>query len=298
MNYFTTVKALSERMKFAQRDWFYDFRELGEQISESECLKVANSQAEAYSKITKHWDSERNSEWICRHYLSAKMIMSATLNINTMLYAHAKNIRLTTPYLTYYALLSLLRGIVYTLPSIGWDNGKMITLTHSKIIQFSFEFIGKFNKDVAKNLKDTVIKAKANRELISYKSPTSGDRIIDNDSDIITIATLFSELIQFNSEIMEASIAKNSQNKSVDFLHRYIKQINSLNLGGNIHQDKEDSYRLGYLQRKHPSPPNVQHIMTEGHTEDFFGAWYPEDDSDEKDFFNPDKDWQIIFDIP
>ena len=37
--------------------------------------------------------------------------------------------------------------------------------------------------------------------------------------------------------------------------------------------------------------------MTEGMTEDFFGAWYNFEDTDD-DSFNPDMDWNRIFPIP
>ena len=36
--------------------------------------------------------------------------------------------------------------------------------------------------------------------------------------------------------------------------------------------------------------------MTEGHVEDFFGAWSPEDELE--GLFDPDIDWQKIFNVP
>jgi hypothetical protein len=36
--------------------------------------------------------------------------------------------------------------------------------------------------------------------------------------------------------------------------------------------------------------------MTEGHVEDFFGAWHAGEDSERS--FNPDDDLRVIFDIP
>jgi len=38
--------------------------------------------------------------------------------------------------------------------------------------------------------------------------------------------------------------------------------------------------------------------MTEGMVEDFFGAWYPKDDCNLDEIFNPDLKWQIIFPVP
>ena len=50
--------------------------------------------------------------------------------------------------------------------------------------------------------------------------------------------------------------------------------------------------------RKWPTPPNIRHLMTERHTEDFFGAWDPEEENEQ--FFSSSGpcDWQEIFDIP
>ena len=38
--------------------------------------------------------------------------------------------------------------------------------------------------------------------------------------------------------------------------------------------------------------------MTEGMTEDFFGAWYPENGEMTDEIYNPDIDTQVIFPIP
>jgi hypothetical protein len=62
----------------------------------------------------------------------------------------------------------------------------------------------------------------------------------------------------------------------------------------------KDGYRLYYIQRKHPVPTNLLHMMSEGHVEDFFGSWCNnENKRDQKDGdFNPDENWGIIFDVP
>jgi len=60
--------------------------------------------------------------------------------------------------------------------------------------------------------------------------------------------------------------------------------------------DAEDSYRLGYIQRKVSRPYSIINTMTEGMVEDFFGAWCS--DSDDEDEYNPDANWRIIFPVP
>ncbi|MED5612710.1 hypothetical protein [Janthinobacterium sp. P210005] len=296
MNSIVTAKALAEKRKFAEREWFYDFRELTHKIKDTEAKKVADSLSARYSKITKSWSKESNSEWLCRIYLSAKMVMTATLQINSIEYAEERNIRITSPYLTYYSLLALLRGIVYTLPEVMWDDGKLVEISHHKAINLAFDHIAAFNKILAQDLKTTTLTSKAYRELISYRSPTSGDSIIESIGNLKSIATLLAEVAQFNSEILESSIIKNAENSSFEFLHKYIDDLSSVTVEGIEFFDREDAYRLDYLRRKYPLAPNLLHIMTEGHTEDFFGAWLSKGRIE--DTFNPDKNWNVIFDIP
>lgn len=295
MNSIITAKALSTKKRFADRQWFYDFRELTRSTDEKNAKKIASSLSNRYSKLTKDWDDKKNSEWLCRIYFSAKMIMTATLQINSMQYAKEHNIRITTSYLTYYSLLALLRGIVYTLPEEEWNDGKLIEISHNKAIDLAFNHLDKFNKELSKEFKKITQTAKAYRELISYRSPTSGDHIIESIS-IRKIATLLAEVAQFNSEILESSIIKHTNGASFDFLYNYMKKLFKINIGGINFVDKEDDYRLDYLRRKYPLPPNILHIMTEGHVEDFFGAWLPSEEI--KGAFDPDKNWGIIFDIP
>jgi hypothetical protein len=104
------------------------------------------------------------------------------------------------------------------------------------------------------------------------------------------------EVAQFNSEILESSIIKKADNSSFEFLHKYIEDLSSITIEDVEFFDREDAYRLDYLRRKYPRPPNVLHIMTQGHVEDFFGAWLPKDEIEGA--FDPDENWGVIFDIP
>jgi hypothetical protein len=296
MNSIVTAKALAGTTTFAGRVWFYEFRELSNQFDRDAAGKVASSLLVRYSKLTSNWSPERNSEWLCRTYLSAKMIMMATLQLNALAYAESKNLRLVMPYLGYYSLLSLLRSIVYTLPEVQWDNGNLVEISHNKAINLAFDHVAKFDKKVSTELKEVTLRAKAFRELISYRSPSSGDKNIEASDQLESIATLLAEIAQFNSELLEASILKNAEQEAFKFLPEYIDDLASVTIEGNYFFDREDGYRLDYLRRKYPLPPNILHVITEGHVEDFFGAWCGEEPID--DAFDPDRNWQLIFDIP
>lgn len=296
MNSIYTAKVLASKNTFAEKEWFYPFRELPRRFKENCCQKVSAKLSLRYSELTKDWNTDRNSEWLCRIYLSAKMIMTATMQLNGLDYAHEKNMRMVCPYLVYYSFLSLLRGIVYTLPEVNWDGGNLVKISHRKAITLAFEHIAKFDKELSVKLKKNTLEKKAFRELISYRSPSSGDTNVPDFGDVVPIATLLAEVAQFNSELLEASIIKNADKESFVFLNKYIEDLSMITIESINIFDKEDAYRLDYLRRKYPLPPNILHIMTEGHVEDFFGAWVSDEEMD--DSFNPDESWGLIFDIP
>lgn len=292
------AKVLSSSHKFANRNWHYDFRKLPCLCDEDLCQKNAQGISQQYSKITKKWDTEKNSEWICRIYLSAKMVLNSTLQLMSLDHAHQQNLRSVSPYLKYYSVLSALRCLVFTLPAILWENGGIAEHTHTKTINIAFDYFAKFNKQSANALKKEVMLLKAQRELIAYRAPTSGDYGINEDLDIPTLCTIFVELAQFNSEILENSIHKHASNDAFVFNNKYIQELSTISVSGMSFHDKEDWYRLDYLRRKWPTPPNILHIMTEGHTKDFFGAWEPEEENEEVFSTGAPCEWQGIFDIP
>lgn len=298
MNSILIAKMVANKNLFAGRHWFYTFRELSTVFEEASCKRNSTKLLDRYSKLTRNWTKETNSEWLCRIYLSAKMVMCATLNLNTLDYAQKKNVRAVESYLAYYSLLSLLRAIVYTLPEIEWDSGKLVKVSHSKAIKQAVAHIATFDKSVANSTSDLVRRLKAERELISYRSPSSGDQSVSHPTNIRSIATLLAEIAQFNSELLEASILKNAPHQAFEFLDEYINELSNVEIDGLVFSDNEDTYRLDYLSRKHPVTPNILNIMTEGHVESYFGAWVSDSDEDRDDTFDPDKNWQLIFDIP
>lgn len=298
MGYIDTVKAIAIRNKFADRDWFYEFKEIPECFDEVTCKKRWMDLSSNYSKLTNNWTSEKNSEWLCRIYMSAKMILSSTLTLQSLEFSDVKNLRVVIPYLEYYSVLSAMRSLIFTLPNENWSDGNILNMNHSKIINLTCDYISRFDIELSQKIKKKISILKAQRELISYKAPTSGDFNINKNIDVENICRLLVEIAQFNSEILEASIHKNSSQNNFKFDTNYISKLIKISIENTDFLDLEDSYRLDYLRRKWPVPTNILHIMTEGHTEDFFGVWDHDDDND--DIFSPGSpsDWQLIFDIP
>lgn len=250
MSHIFVKKVISGTTKYAGQEWWYDFRTLPRLFNEEKIEKYCKTLSQKYSKITKKWDDDKNSEWIARIFLSARMILSASVMLESLEYAERKNLRTVIPNLEYFSILSAIRAVVFVSPLLEWQDGELIKQTHKKSINVVSDWLSILDKDFAYRFKKFILHSKAYRELISYRAPSSGD----------------------------------SFKKSTEF-------------DGNTFWDREDEYRLDYLRRKYPLPTNIQHIMSEGHVEDFFGSWCAKEETDD-DIFNPDDNWQIIFDVP
>jgi hypothetical protein len=160
-------------VQYAGKDWSYNYRRLFDLCSEDDLKSRHGQISQQYAKLTKCWTVESNSEWSCRTYFATKMILNATVLFNSLDFAERMGLRTANPYFEYYATLSLLRGLVYTLPSELWQSGKLIEISHTKAINLAFDWLAKFNKTKADELKETTLQLKAQRELIAYRAPAS-----------------------------------------------------------------------------------------------------------------------------
>ena len=125
---------------------------------------------EQYSKLTKNWSVELNCEWVLRHYFAVKMVLSATLMLNSLDYASEKNIRIVEPYLLYYAMLNSCRALIMTLPRQEWDDGKLRMLKHNKIINITCDHVARISKNVSEKVKKLFVqqKCQGNYSLIVF----------------------------------------------------------------------------------------------------------------------------------
>jgi hypothetical protein len=107
------------------------------------------------------------------------------------------------------------------------------------------------------------MRLKAFRELISYRAPSSGDNIEKLDFDVFRHCRLYLEVAQLQSEVLETSIAKRVP-ASFELDEAFIHHVYEVEIDGILFHDNEDSYRIGYLARKHPASKNILHIMQKG----------------------------------
>jgi hypothetical protein len=285
-------------VQYAGKDWSYNYRRLFDLCSEDDLKSRHGQISQQYAKLTKCWTVESNSEWSCRTYFATKMILNATVLFNSLDFAERMGLRTANPYFEYYATLSLLRGLVYTLPSELWQSGKLIEISHTKAINLAFDWLAKFNKTKADELKETTLQLKAQRELIAYRAPASGDKNLGKNYNLEELLILLAEAAQFNSELLQFSIEKNANPNTFEVLHQHIKDITHVSIEGFEFTDSEDRYRLGYVQRKIKRPYQLSLFMTEGQTEDFIGAWDGDEENGEQFSNGSPSNWQAIFDIP
>lgn len=222
--------------------------------------------------------------------------MAATLHINSLRHAQEKNLRVVAPYLRYYSVFSTMRAVYLTLPEVEWSDGATLAARHSSVIQRVLEHLRSLDPDYSEKIKAEVYRLKADREFISYRAPSNGDGEISENTEEIRLCTLFSEIAQFNSELMQRSLEKHVSPAKFEFKAEYAERIYFADIEGQRLHDEEDTYRLGRYARKQLSPSNLQSMMRQGHVEDFFGAWAA--DEPDEGGFDPDDELLVIFNIP
>jgi len=303
MSHIQVSKIIGDNHTLAGREWYYPFGFELNSMDEDAVKHFIDKKFEQFASITKVWNDELNTEWLCRIFFSMKMILAASVMLESEEYALEKNLKVTVPYLQYYSVLYSLKALVLVLPHQKWEQGKLIEKTHSATINIACEEIGKLDNtwikpdDKGSSTRERILKLKAFRELISYRAPTSGGNLSSFNEDIISLCRVPVELAQMITEILEISIHKKAlSDYKPRLIDEHLDVVFNSHIEGFEFYDKEDHYRVGYLYRKHPMPTNILHMMSEGHVEDFFGAWLHQEDSE--DGFNPDENWRILFDVP
>jgi hypothetical protein len=294
----STLGLRGSSLLYANRTWEYPYRKLFSICSKKKLLIVTNQIAKQYSRLTSAWNEQLNSEWTCRSYVATKMILNATVLVNSLDFARLAGLRTANPYYEYYATLSLLRGVVFLTPTVGWQDGALMSISHSKAINIAFDWIARLDKQKAAELKSTTLLLKAQRELIAYKAPASGDRNLGGDYDLIELLTILAEVAEFNSELLEASVTKNADPSTFVVLDEHVHQIARPEVEGYTYFDSQDCVHLDYLRRKMPRPYHLGVFMHPGQSEDFVCAWDGDDGNTESFTNGSPANWQVIFDVP
>lgn len=302
MSHIHTRKVCTGKYPFAGKEWWYEYSSDFHNFEASKIKKYIADRQKSFTKLTKVWDCELNSEWTVRIFFAAKMILAASLKLSALEYARSKNLNICVPYLQYYSLLYSLKSLVLTLPEQKWNNGKLIPQSHKSTINVACDEIAKidpsWNQGIngQSSVKEKILRVKAFREMISYRAPSNGKKHGDFDFDVFSLCQVPVQLAQMVSEIFEESLIKHLPDDFKPTLNRKdLCSVYHTDIDGFEFFDEEDAYRIDYLFRKYPMPTNILHIMSEGHVEDFFGSWC--EDDPKADSFDPDDNWRILFEV-
>ena len=179
-----------------------------------------------------------------------------------------------------------------------WNDGELMTMNHSKAINYTVDYLKIASRTLANRFENDMSILKYYRELFSYHFPANGLGSVKNGitfNGIVERCKLLVELAQYNSSLLHKAFVRKSNYK-----HRAFTLKGEYASKGFIYEgknemliDKDDYYRISYICRKYNVIYSLYHTMTEGMTEDFFGAW-----CSDKEGYNPDENWKMIFDIP
>lgn len=290
-------QAQMQANSFAEKNWYYKFREINSIFDEKRCKKIANNIFNQYSKITVHWDKEKNSEWTCRFFMAAKLITVATSHVNSANIVDGRNLLITASHLRYEAILALLRAVCYTLPEHKWKNGKLIGISNNDATKWTLDYLQKFYDELTESIEITIKRLKDKRDLISYDAHLSNKTISENDI-FLSLCTLLAETAQFNSELLEESLFEhgNYENLEFELLHKYLDKISVKTT--NYFSEGNDNYQLGSIASKYPQPRNLMNLMSKSYIDDSMYWWLQKDDFN--DSYSPKLhgNRKIIFDIP
>lgn len=250
-----------------------------------------------FASISSGFDDSANTEWFVRSYLALKFTLAATLQANAARFAIDRNLQVVRPYLVYYAMLSCCRAFLFTLPCQSWRGMRSIKEKHGTIVRTAADKLKRLDASEAERCLRTLDAAREQRNVISYRFPTSGLALFRDNlvtlEEAVYVARLFAELTQLNLACLEGSVRKLSG-----------KTFEQLDLDGVWHAmryetstadliDDDDYLRVGYFLRHYKRPVALIALATEGLVEEFFGAWH----EDLPDAFDPDENDDLLLDL-
>lgn len=283
------------------KGWFYDFRQLLKLFDDETIEKFLNANQQIYAEIAKKWSDELYSEWLCRLFHSSKMIVSATLTINTLTFAEEKNLKFTSGYLEFQALQFCMRSVSLMSPLSKWDEGSLLTGSHNSVLKTVCEIISVLDGELATKFKKYYHYLDAYNKLVSCSTPEGKTFTKEKPSefDVTSFCELLCEVAQALSELLENAI-QDKVTGDYEFLEHYIDQASRIEINGHSFLNEYDWFWIGRIKRKEIPFSNIMLFLHEGYVEDFFGTWLPEENEyqENNDCFTPDKSWNIIFDVP
>ncbi|WP_159477740.1 hypothetical protein [Dyadobacter sp. 3J3] len=281
----------------------YDYDHLPFAFSDAELERHYASLLQRYTPLTKNWNDQLNTEWIARTYLASKMILSATLMINSVYYANQKNVQVVEPYLLYYSLFTCSRAVLLTLPEHEWNDSALFKSNHSKVLNLTVDAVKQLNKEFGADVEKKLQLARDFREIFSYNMPASGlggmQSVVKlNLDEVVALCQILAELAEFQSERFYQAFNKNCKDKTFGLDDNLLMSLMTYQTTqGDVFVDDDDFTLIGRLARKQKTPASIYLTLTEGMVDDFFGAW-AETNSSSGEPFDPEQDIRLIYNFP
>ncbi|OYR18281.1 hypothetical protein [Brucella thiophenivorans] len=269
----------------------YSFKILPDIAIEDDVAAYCVKTRAKFAVIAKKFDDDLNTEWIVRNYLAIKYIFAASIILGTAIYGEKKNVISTLPYCIYYALLYSCRAFLFTIPDFDWKGIKSIEKTHSSILNLTETYLRRLDSEKSVTWAKTLKKAQAQRELYSYRFPTSGLAFIKGDAvqlcEAEELCQLLTDLAKLNSDCLESALRKHNPGKFRVVEGDAINLAMTYEMEGIDNEDPDDYYRIGYHVRKFSTVSNLAFMATDGLRDDYAISWSAADRHGD-DAFNPD----------
>ncbi|MCD1644523.1 hypothetical protein [Aurantimonas coralicida] len=276
---------------YSGSEFDYEFKALPTLANEKDVEAYCQSTRAKCAAVAQSFDDDLNTEWIVRNYLAIKFIHASSITLGTAIYGEKKNILVTLPYSTYYSLLYCCRAFLFTVPDFKWEGINSIERTHSSILNLTESYLRRLNSKLAAQWGAVLKNAQSQRELYSYRFPTTGLAFIEKYAirldDAIELCQLLSDLAQLNSDCLESALRKHSTGEFRVAQGDAIRLAMTYELDGVETEDNDDYYRIGYHIRKFSTVSNLAFMATEGLRDDYAISWSSDERHDE-DAFNPD----------
>ncbi|WP_246642860.1 hypothetical protein [Rhizobium laguerreae] len=175
-------------------------------------------------------------------------------------------------------------------------------MTHNNILNLTGDKLKRLGQRHEVTVKPRLLAAKDQRELFSYRFPSTALRIFGDDivsvDEAIDIARLLTDLAQINLACLESRVGRYHPKRRFglldvdDMWHTMQYDVVTASL-----IDDEDYSRVAYFVRKYTGPTCLGALATDGLVDEFFSAWSPLNDIDDEGAFNADRQCNLLLDI-
>lgn len=133
--------------KLSGSPYAYSFAELRNVATEQEVRSYCDETRRRFAPIAKGFSDKLNTQWFVRHYLAVKYLLAGSIMLGSAEYSKKRNVQVSVPYCSYYALLLCCRAFVLTVPDLEWKGRASIEKTHQATRNNTLNFLRRLKSD-------------------------------------------------------------------------------------------------------------------------------------------------------